>query len=92
MSHKLQSFELQAGEGRRGSDASESNGCCFDAAIVQQLVSMGAWQAMQHLSALHGEISESYEVPCQPARATLVRVPKDNQSTAGEEEKWDEEE
>ena len=51
MSHKLQSFELQAEEGRRGSDASESNGCCFDAAIVQQLVSMGAWQAMQHLSA-----------------------------------------
>ena len=37
-----------------GSDASESNGCCFDAAIVQQLVSMGASaKVMRYLVSQH---------------------------------------
>ena len=49
---------LQAGEGRRGSNASQSNGCCFDATILQQYVAMGAEQAMQQTSATQGEFSK----------------------------------
>ena len=36
---------LQAGDGKRGSNASWSNGCCFDPAVVEQFVTMGAAQA-----------------------------------------------
>ena len=37
---------LQAGDGRRGCIASQSNGCCLDASIFQQFVAMGAEQAV----------------------------------------------
>ena len=50
---------LQAGEERRGSCASQSNGCCFCPAIVEQFFTMGAGQAVQQLAFIHGEIREN---------------------------------
>ena len=37
---------LQAGDGRRGCIASQSNECCLDTTIFQQFVAMGAEQAV----------------------------------------------
>ena len=48
----MESRGLQEGDGRNGSHASQSNGCCFDSAMVEQFVSMEAGQAGQQLSAL----------------------------------------
>ena len=42
---------LQAGEGRRGSDASQQNGCCLDSAILQQFVAMRVEQQFAIFSA-----------------------------------------
>ena len=45
---ELETRELQAGEGRGGSNASQStNGCCFNSTIVEQFIATGAAQAMQ---------------------------------------------
>ena len=75
---------LQAGDGRRGSTASQAHGCCFDAGLLQQFVTMGAEQAMQ-LSALHGELSNIFEMQHQPAQVTPVHVPKRNEEEEGGE-------
>ena len=42
----------QAGDGRRGSNASQSNEYCSDSAIVEQVLTMAASKAWQQLSAL----------------------------------------
>ena len=67
---------LHAGDERRGSSASQSNGCCFDSAMVELLVTMGAAQRWQHLSSLQGKLSRAYGVQHQPVPATPVHVPK----------------
>ena len=59
---------LQSGKGRRGTNASKSNGCCFDTVILQQFVAMGA---MQQLSAFQGELRQTFVVPHQPAPVTM---------------------
>ena len=66
---KKKSKALQAGEERRGSCASESNGRSFDPAMVDQLLTMGAAQAMQQLAFIQGEISRVYGGQHQPEPA-----------------------
>ena len=61
---------LQAGDERRGSSASQAHGCCLDAGLLQQFVTMGAEQAMLQLSVLHGELRKIFEVQRQPAPVT----------------------
>ena len=53
---------LQANEERRGTSASQSNGCCFDPVILEHLLAMEAAQAMQQLTYLQGEVSIEYLV------------------------------
>ena len=36
---------LQAGEERRGCSASQSNGCCFDPAVLEQVIAFGETRA-----------------------------------------------
>ena len=43
--------QVLAGRGRRGSCASQSNGCCFDA-VMEQLFTLGATHARQQIQAL----------------------------------------
>ena len=57
---------LQAGDGRRGSIASQSHGCCLDATIFKQFVAMGAEQAVYQISAIQGDLSNILEVQYQP--------------------------
>ena len=45
---------LQAGEDRRGSCGSQSNGWCFDPVVVEQVITMVAAQAWQQIQALQG--------------------------------------
>ena len=73
----LEIMGLQAGEGRRGINASESNECCFDATIRQQIVAMGAQQAMQQIASYVREFINSFEVQYEPAPVTPVHVPKE---------------
>ena len=68
---------LQIGEGRRGINASQSNACLLDATIRQQIVAMGAQQAMQQIASYFRELSNRFEVQCQPTPVTLVHVPKE---------------
>ena len=49
---------MQAREERRGSSASQSNGCCFDAAILEKLTAMGAAEAMQQLTYLQQDVTK----------------------------------
>ena len=81
---------LRAGEEWRGSNASQSHGCCFDAAILQQFVALGAEQTMQEFSAIQGELSNRFEVPSQPAPVIRVHAPKGQVEEEGGD--WDEEE
>ena len=73
---------LLAGDERRGSSASEAHGCRFDAGLLQQFVTMGAEQAMQHLSVFHGEPSKVFEVQHQPTPVP-VRVPRGKEEEEG---------
>ena len=66
--------DLQAGEGRRGSCASQSNGCCFDPAMVEQISTFGAAHARPHIQAL-------FEVP-----ATPVHMGREEKGAEWEEE------
>ena len=49
---------LQAGEDRRGSCATQSNGCCIDPALVEQLFTLGAAQAWQQIQAIQEEFKK----------------------------------
>ena len=51
---------LQAGEERRGSCASQFDRCCFDPTVVEQPITMGATLAWQQLAFIQGEISSVY--------------------------------
>ena len=57
----------------RGSSASQAHGCCFNAGLLQQFVTMGAEQAMQHLSAIHGQLSNKIEVQRQSPRCMFLK-------------------
>ena len=57
--------DLQAGEERRGSCASHSNGCCFDC-VLEQLFTWGAAHARQQIQALQEESNRRFEVPATP--------------------------
>ena len=57
---------LQAGEERRGSCASQCNGCCLDA-VVEQLFTLGATHARQQIQALQEELIRRFEIPATPA-------------------------
>ena len=50
---------LQAGVGRRNSCASQSNGYCFDPAVVEQFITVGATQAWQQLAFIQGELGSA---------------------------------
>ena len=63
---------LQAGEERRGSCASQSDGC-FEPAVMEH-ITVGAAQARQQLQALQGELGKRIEVQHQPAPVTPVHV------------------
>ena len=78
---------LQAGDGRRGSDASQSIWCCFDAAIFQQFLAMGTEQAMQQISAMYREFSKSFEAQHQTAPITPVHVSQRKIENEGGEER-----
>ena len=65
---------LQAGDGRRGSNASQSIWCCFDAAVFQQFLAMRTEQAVQQISAMYREFSKSFETQHQTAPVTPVHV------------------
>ena len=77
---------LEAEEERRGSGASQSNGCCFDPTVVEQLITMGATQAWQQIQILQGEFSKRFEVQHRPAPATPVHIPEGGEGGDEEEE------
>ena len=81
---------LQASEERRGSSASQSNGCCFDPAILEQFLTMGAAQAMQQLAYIHGEVSKVYDGQHRPEPTAPEREAGAEEKEAWEEE-WDDE-
>ena len=53
---------------------SQTNGCCFDPVVVEQLITFGAAQAWQQLTAFQGELSIKFEVQRQPMPATPVHT------------------
>ena len=66
---------LQAGDERRTSCASQTNGCCFDPAVVEQFITMGAGQARQQTAFIHDEVSrvlggQHQQQQAQPPRCT----------------------
>ena len=81
---------LQAGDGRRGSNASQSNGCCFDATISQQFLAMGTEQAVQQISAMYRQFSKSFETQRQTAPVTPVHVSQRKIGDEGGEENEEE--
>ena len=70
--------QMQTGEGRRGSDASQSNGCCMDPAFLQHFFTIGADQAEQQLALLHYDIDRRFGMQHQAASVTPVHVPKEH--------------
>ena len=57
---------LQAGEERRGSCASQSNGCCFDPAMVVQVFACGTIHAEHYIKAMQEEFIRIFEAPAAP--------------------------
>ena len=54
---------LQAGEERGGSCASQSNGCCFDPAMVDQIFACGAVHAEHYIQAMQEEFIRRFKAP-----------------------------
>ena len=77
---------LQAGDESRNSCDSQSNGCRFDPAVMEQFITMGATQAWEQLTFIQGELSRVYGVQHQPAPATPVHVPEGGGGDENEEE------
>ena len=57
---------LQAGEERRGSCASQANGCCFDPAMVEQVLACDAVHAEHHIKAMREEFTQRFKAPAAP--------------------------
>ena len=61
--------DLPAGEGRGGSNASQSaNRCCCYSAIVEDFIAMGAAQAMLQFAIFQGELNRAHGGQHQPAQ------------------------
>ena len=56
---------LQAGDVRRGSCASQSNGCRFDPGMVEQIFARGAAQT-EHIQAMQEEFNKRFQAPATP--------------------------
>ena len=65
---------LQAGECRRGSNASQYKGCCLDSSIYAAVRGNGSRPARQQFAILQGEVNKVFDVPHQTATATSVHV------------------
>ena len=61
---------LREGEGRRG-----SNGCCFDLAILEQFIAMGAEWAKQQFAIFRSEL-DRVDVQHQPRRRQHTKCPE----------------
>ena len=48
---------FQARDERRGTNASQSNGCCSDTTLFQKLFAMGTEQALQRMSAMQRQLT-----------------------------------
>ena len=57
---------LHAGEERRGSCASQSNGCCFDPAMVEQVFACGAAHTEHFIQAMQEEFNRRFKDPAAP--------------------------
>ena len=86
----LEVRNLQAGDGRRGSNASQSIWCCFDAVVFQQFLAMRTEQAMQQIPAMYREFSKSFETQHQTAPVTPVHVSQIKIEDEGGEENEEE--
>ena len=75
---------LQAGEGRRGSNACHSNGCCMDPAFSPHFPTSGADLDRQQLLLLWCVFGKTCGMPHQPAPVIPVHVPKRNAATEEE--------
>ena len=82
---------LPAGEGRRGSNASKSNGCCMDPAVLQHFLTSGAYLARQQPLLLQSEFGLTYGVQHERVSVTPIQVPKRKAATEEEGEANDEE-
>ena len=58
---------LQAGEERKGSNASQAVECCLET-MVEQIFAMGTDQAKSKFDALYQKILKRFETPTPPAR------------------------
>ena len=81
-----ESRNLEAGEERRASCASQPNRCCFDPTVVEQLITMGATHPWQQMQILQGELSKRLEVQHRPAPATPVHIPEGGEGGDEDEE------
>ena len=77
---------LHVGDEMRGSSASQSNGCCFDTTVFQQLFAMATEHALQQIAAVKKEPTQILETQHQPAPATQVHVPEGRGGDEKEEE------
>ena len=57
---------LQAGEEGRGSCASQSNGSCFDPAMVEQVFACGAAHTEHFIQAIQEEFNRRFKSPAAP--------------------------
>ena len=67
---------LQAGDERRGSSASQSNGCCMDPAFLHSFLTSGAEMDRQQLALLLNEFGKTCGMQNQPAPVNPVHVSK----------------
>ena len=81
---------LQAGEARRGSNASQSNGCCMDPAFSQHFPTSGADFDRQQLLLLWSAFGKTCGMPHQLTTVTPVHAPKRNAATEEEAQENDE--
>ena len=65
---------LLEGEGRRGRNAPQFNGCCLDSAILEQFIVKGTERAEQQFAILRSEI-DTVDVQHQPRRRQHNQVP-----------------
>ena len=69
---------LQARDVRRGSCASQSNGCRFDPGMVEQIFARGAAQT-EHFQAMQEEFNKRFQAPATP----------EQMAGGGEREDWE---
>ena len=70
------SEHFREGGGRRGSDAPEYNGCCFDSAILEQFIAMGAPRRTQQV------VGPAASASCSGASSPCARRTKGKEQPA----------